>query len=343
MQTLGDYLKKEREARDISLSEVSDCTKISKIYLDCLEKDEFSKIPGETYVKGYISSYAECLGINEREALQLYDSFQIATYNGEEAEPEIPKAKTSFFFSTKKTWLVITFCLLTLLVSGAYYSFFRNQNNAEDDKRLNEPNHTINSTLTSKMESNIPPKRQAGNSFHSMNNNDSNVKLENREIEKKHDNDIPHKPIALESRRSEQKSKDDELYPPIDELSKVKGPPGPETDQPKSENTLKVIEVSACRNIKNRIPQGFGDAFKWSIERIYVWTRIQCENPPTSIRHIYYFKGEKVNDIILNIRSSHWRTWSYKTLANKRYIGPWRVDIASVGGKVLESINFEIN
>ena len=56
MQTLGDYLKKGREARNISLSDVSDLTKISKIYLECLEKDEYTKIPGKPYVKGYIST-----------------------------------------------------------------------------------------------------------------------------------------------------------------------------------------------------------------------------------------------------------------------------------------------
>ena len=50
-----------------------------------------------------------------------------------------------------------------------------------------------------------------------------------------------------------------------------------------------------------------------------------------------------LNDISLNIRSFHWRTWSYKTLSNKRYIGPWRVDIASNDGKLLQSINFEVN
>ena len=69
METLGDYLKKSREAQNISLSDIADCTKISKIYLDCLENNEYQKMPAKPYVKGYISSYADCLGIEQHEAV----------------------------------------------------------------------------------------------------------------------------------------------------------------------------------------------------------------------------------------------------------------------------------
>ena len=44
MRTLGDYLKQSRESRNISLSDVAEYTKISKLYLDCLEKNDFNNI-----------------------------------------------------------------------------------------------------------------------------------------------------------------------------------------------------------------------------------------------------------------------------------------------------------
>ena len=56
MQTVGNYLKSGREAKKISLSEISRTTKISKRYLDCLEQDDFEKMPGTPYIKGYITS-----------------------------------------------------------------------------------------------------------------------------------------------------------------------------------------------------------------------------------------------------------------------------------------------
>jgi len=43
METDGAYLKKEREANNISLRKVSHSTKISEFYLDCLENDDYDK------------------------------------------------------------------------------------------------------------------------------------------------------------------------------------------------------------------------------------------------------------------------------------------------------------
>ena len=349
MQTLGDYLKKGREARNISLSDVSDLTKISKIYLECLEKDEYTKIPGKPYVKGYISSYVACVGLNEHEALKLYDSYQMETNNAEEISSEIlgdKKRPTLFHLSfNKKTWLVLAFSILIILTIGVYYSFFQNQKKATIDKSLQESNKTIQPTIISKIDTNLPPERQNSNSFQSRKKNGFEKKLENlenKESKVKHANGISQIPAPLESHRPEQTSKEAEPYAPIYESSRAKDLPDSKNYQTHFENNLKVIEATVCSEIKNRVPQGSGDSFEWSMPRIYTWSRIKCERPPSSIRHIYYFKGEKVNDILLKIRSSHWRTWSYKTLLNKRYIGPWRVDITSVDGKLLQRIKFEI-
>jgi cytoskeletal protein RodZ len=348
MQTIGNYLKKEREARDISLSDVSDCTKISKIYLDCLEKDEYAKIPGEAYVKGYISSYAACVGINEQEALKLYNSSQIETEtsNAEKIKLEIPQVKkklTLHFLSfNKKIWLVLVSFIPIILAIGVYYYFFQNQKPAQAEKSLAEQNRAIQTKIISKVEPNFSQGRQDGNSFPSIKQNGSGERIENREGGEQHENGISQIPGPLASHQPEKTSKEGVPYPPAYESSKLKDFADSENDQTSFENNLTVIEATACSNIKNRIPQGAGESFEWSMEKIYIWTEIKCERPPSSIRHIYYFNGEKVNDILLKIRSSHWRTWSFKSLSNKRYIGSWRVDITSIDGKLLQRIEFEI-
>ena len=346
MQTIGNYLKKEREARDISLSDVSDCTKISKIYLDCLEKDEYAKIPGEAYVKGYISSYAACVGINEHEALKLYHSSQTETSNAEKIKLEIledkKKSTLNFLSFIKKIWFVLAFIILTILAIGVFYYFFQNQKTAQADKSLEEPNKAIQPAIISKIEPSFPEGGQEGNSFQSMKQNGSGEKIENKEGGEQHGNGISQMPAPQESHRPEKTSKEGLPYPPFYESSKLEDLADSENDQASLENNLAVIEATACSDIKNRIPQGSGESFEWSMEKIYIWSEIKCESPPSSIRHIYYFKGEKVNDILLKIRSSHWRTWSFKTLLNKGYIGPWRVDITSVDGKLLQRIEFEI-
>ena len=114
MLTLGVYLKNSREAQNISLKDVADYTKISKVYLDCLEKDEYTKIPAKPYVKGYISSYASFVGIDENEALELYDSFQNETDDTDAIKTEISQNKKKHAKTIPATWQEIAarFCFL---------------------------------------------------------------------------------------------------------------------------------------------------------------------------------------------------------------------------------------
>ena len=52
MQGIGKILKDSREARGITLDEVSEATKIRVKYLEAIEQEEFQLLPGEVYVKG---------------------------------------------------------------------------------------------------------------------------------------------------------------------------------------------------------------------------------------------------------------------------------------------------
>ena len=106
---------------------------------------------------------------------------------------------------------------------------------------------------------------------------------------------------------------------------------------------LEVLEAAVCTDVKDRKPFGKADSFPWSTDRVYIWNLIECERHLSSIRHIYYFNGQKVSDIVLDVRSPSWRTWSYKELSDKRFIGLWRVDIISVDGQLLQSVKFEVS
>jgi hypothetical protein len=149
-------------------------------------------------------------------------------------------------------------------------------------------------------------------------------------------------PAPPEKQFPEQAAKDAAPYSRATEFSEFEMVAASTSNPAKIEKNLTVIEIEVCSSIEDRNPQGVGNSFEWSMDRIYIWTRIELNRPPATIRQVYYFKGKKVNDISLNIRSSNWRTWSYKTLSNARYIGPWRVDVTSADGDLLQSIKFEI-
>jgi hypothetical protein len=113
--------------------------------------------------------------------------------------------------------------------------------------------------------------------------------------------------------------------------------------QAQATNTLRVIKAVATSDVTNRNPEESGNSFQWSTERVYIWSMIECESPPASIRHTYYFEGQKVNDIVLEIKSPQWRTWSYKSLLDRRWIGQWKVDITTIEGELLKRIYFAVN
>lgn len=73
-ETLGEKLRNAREEQDISISEVAEQTRISALYLEAIENDDFEKLPGGIFNKGFIKSFARYVGLDEHEALQDYAS-----------------------------------------------------------------------------------------------------------------------------------------------------------------------------------------------------------------------------------------------------------------------------
>lgn len=77
--TLGEKLRQAREERGISISEVAEQTRISRLYLESIENDDYKPLPGGIFNKGFVKSYAKFIGYDEQEALSDYA--KIATAN----------------------------------------------------------------------------------------------------------------------------------------------------------------------------------------------------------------------------------------------------------------------
>jgi cytoskeletal protein RodZ len=72
MGTLGAYLREAREARGLDLREAAQQTRISVNYLSAIENEDFVKLPGEVFVKGFLKNYAKFLGLSESEVMKRY-------------------------------------------------------------------------------------------------------------------------------------------------------------------------------------------------------------------------------------------------------------------------------
>jgi cytoskeletal protein RodZ len=74
MESIGQYLRRHREARAMSREEVSRATRIPVASLERLESDHFDDLPGEVFVRGFLRAYARAVAIPVDDVLARYTS-----------------------------------------------------------------------------------------------------------------------------------------------------------------------------------------------------------------------------------------------------------------------------
>jgi cytoskeleton protein RodZ len=72
MGSFGERMRRERAKRGISLESVSETTKIRPHILEALEKEEFDKLPGGIFNKGFVRSYARFLGMDDEQVVKIF-------------------------------------------------------------------------------------------------------------------------------------------------------------------------------------------------------------------------------------------------------------------------------
>ncbi len=92
METLGPYLRSAREAKGIDLRDAAQQTRISINFLKAIEKEDFSKLPGEVFVKGFLKSYARFLQLSEDDVMERYAECIRATASAATQKSERAKA-----------------------------------------------------------------------------------------------------------------------------------------------------------------------------------------------------------------------------------------------------------
>src|SRR3954471_3669053 len=88
MFEIGNSLREARLRQTLDFPEIEQATKIRAKYLRALEDEQFDVLPAQTYVKGFLRSYAEYLGLDG----QLYvDEYNSRFVVGEEETPARPR------------------------------------------------------------------------------------------------------------------------------------------------------------------------------------------------------------------------------------------------------------
>lgn len=73
-EPLGDALRRAREARGLTVADVSHALKFSPRQIEAIEADLFDILPGRVFVRGFVRSYAKFLKLDETPLLGMLEA-----------------------------------------------------------------------------------------------------------------------------------------------------------------------------------------------------------------------------------------------------------------------------
>jgi cytoskeleton protein RodZ len=123
MFEIGNSLREARLRQGLDFPEIEQATKVRPKYLRALEDEQFDILPGQTYVKGFLRSYAEYLGLDG----QLYvDEYNSRYIHVDEETPLRARSTSSLgragprFESSVVLIALASIAIVTLLVFAAW-------------------------------------------------------------------------------------------------------------------------------------------------------------------------------------------------------------------------------
>lgn len=132
MPTLGEELRRLREDKGLSFREVSDATHIGSRFLQAIEADNYSILPGGIFNRGFVRSYARYVGLDEEQALVLYNQ-QLEAQGGEAPRTTAP-SWDGIEEEVSSPWgtIALIVIILLLLSAGVYtaYRWFKGEDAA---------------------------------------------------------------------------------------------------------------------------------------------------------------------------------------------------------------------
>ncbi|WP_018752405.1 helix-turn-helix domain-containing protein [Paenibacillus sanguinis] len=130
MSDLGQQLREARLARGLSLDDVQEMTKIRKRYLEAIESGDYKVLPGSFYVRAFIKTYAETVGVDADELLAEHRQHVPDATPEATMEPVIQKRRSRQHSERNSKWLSTTlmwsFAILILVVIYMYFTLWGN-------------------------------------------------------------------------------------------------------------------------------------------------------------------------------------------------------------------------
>lgn len=121
-QDLGEYLRQQRQGKGLSLNHISAHTKITLNHLQALEDGCYGQLPAETYLRGFLVSYAELLDLPVEKILEWYRSERPEKLPPVLNTPSTPMTYShSVFPLERKSILLILLLFVALAAVGTWW------------------------------------------------------------------------------------------------------------------------------------------------------------------------------------------------------------------------------
>ena len=124
VEDVGTQLRNQREMLGYSLQQAAQHTCIRKTYLESLENNQFSDLPGQAYATGFVKSYALYLGLDNRPLLAELEKNRLTDVTPALKPISVVKHQSKRFSksSSGTGWGSFTFGLIAvLLLAGVAY------------------------------------------------------------------------------------------------------------------------------------------------------------------------------------------------------------------------------
>ncbi|OGD85592.1 hypothetical protein A2164_02430 [Candidatus Curtissbacteria bacterium RBG_13_35_7] len=115
MRNFGETFSSKRKSSGISIKKASKKLLIKEEHLKALENEDWQKLPETTFVKGYITSYAQFLNLDPGKMQALFRrEYDEKKYSKKQESIKIQK---SFFITPKRIRNLIIICAILSFVS----------------------------------------------------------------------------------------------------------------------------------------------------------------------------------------------------------------------------------
>ncbi|MEK7164002.1 MAG: helix-turn-helix domain-containing protein [Patescibacteria group bacterium] len=119
MKSVGQLLQAGRSAKKMEIADVARITRIRSEFLQALEADDYSRLPGNTVARGFIKNYAQFLGLPVDQILAVFRRDFMENPKGQIIPRGITTPMTDIsVWTPKTTGIAVVIMLVTLF--GAY-------------------------------------------------------------------------------------------------------------------------------------------------------------------------------------------------------------------------------